>query len=84
MPPVVDHGARRVHSGQSRRMADCWLKLPPKERTRQPSLIRCFTIPFDTGGIWIVYHERLRRSQPIRFLVEKLARYASGAIARGA
>ena len=53
--------------------------LPVMVGDRQPGLSRCFEVPFDTGGVWIVYHERLRHAPHIRTLIDHLALFASKA-----
>ena len=54
--------------------------LPIVAGNRQQGLRRCFTVPFDTGGIWIIYPERLRRAPPVRILVDHLARIATATL----
>lgn len=55
--------------------------LPVIVGDRQPGLTRCFDVPIgNTGGIWIVYHERLRHAPQVRILVDHLARFASNAL----
>lgn len=56
--------------------------LPIMVGERQLGLVRCFDVPFDTGGVWIVYHERLRNAPNIRALVDHLACFAKQALAR--
>lgn len=56
--------------------------LPAIAAERRAELVRCFDVPFDTGGVWIVYHERLRHVRHVRLLVDYLARFAAERVIR--
>ena len=49
--------------------------LPMLVGERHPELKRCFVLDIDAGGLWIVFHERLRRAPHIRAFVDHLAAF---------
>ena len=54
------------------RTSDCVGALPMLVGETQPGLARCFALDIDAGGLWVVFHERLRHAPHIRAFVDHL------------
>ncbi len=54
---------------------ECIGALPILIGERDPALSLCFVLPVDAGGLWIVFHERVRNAPHIRTFIDHLAAF---------
>ncbi len=54
---------------------ECVAALPMMVGDAQADLVRCFAVDVDAGGLWIVFHERLRQAPHVRAFVDHLAAF---------
>ena len=55
--------------------SECVGALPMMVGEAEPGLRRCFTLDLDSGGIWVVFHERLQSAPHIRSFVDHLTEF---------
>lgn len=54
---------------------ECVGALPMLVGEQQSELTRCFALDLDAGGLWVLFHERLRHAAHIRSFVDHLSRF---------
>ena len=54
---------------------ECVGALPILVGEQNADLKRCFVLDVDAGGLWIVFHERLRHAPHVRAFVDHLASF---------